>query len=239
MKHILLFENFKDEIDPAARDLFMLVSEFIITYTRPIYGGGGDNQEEYCMIKGPSENYNEVKPLIDEIQEEEKELEENIRTSDGKYIDDGDIDDLFYEKDYYKKLLQFGYYVYHYHGSEKGYIGYNPETGTYMKEEYQDDIGKSARDIFGLIHTEEIYDMFGGTGIVISGPSEESENAHKIVREIQKEIDRKLPHSRAAPRHMWVEIVNDIMKQRKYDLSDIGYRIETWYNGAESPELSR
>jgi hypothetical protein len=38
---------------------------------------------------------------------------------------------------------------------------------------------------------------------------------------------------------MWVEIVNDIMKQRKYDLSDIGYKIETWYNGAESPELSR
>jgi len=237
MKHIHLFENFDDEIDSTTRDIFGLVEEFSITYTVPIYGG--DKQEEYCKIKGPSENYNGAKPIIDEIQEEIKDLEENTRSSDGRYIDSGDIDDLFYDHDYPQKLKVFEYYIYFSHNSKQEYLKYDPTDGSYIKEGYQDNVGQSARDIFGLIHAKEIYDMFGGTGIVISGPSEESENAHKIVREIEKEINRKLPHSRSAPRHMWVEIVNDIMKQRNPDLSNIGYKIETWYNGAESPDLSR
>lgn len=236
MKHIRLFENFENDIDPITREIFGLTSVFTVTYTRPVWGG--EEQEEYCKIKGPSENYEVAKTIIDRIQKDVKELAENTRTSDGKYIDDGDIDDLFHENNYYG-LSEFGYHVYYSHGRDGESLRFDPESGTYIKEGYQDDVGQSARDIFGLIHTKEIYDMFGETGIVISGPSEESENAHKIVREIQKEINRKLPHSRAAPRHMWVEIVNDIMKQRNRDLSEIGYKIDTWYNGAESPELSR
>jgi hypothetical protein len=237
MKHIHLFENFDDEIDSTTRDIFGLVEEFSITYTVPIYGG--DKKREYCKIKGPSENYNGAKPIIDEIQEEIKDLEENTRSSDGKYIDSGDIDDLFYDHDYPQKLKVFEYYIYFSHNSKQEYLKYDPTDGSYIKEGYQDNVGQSARDIFGLIHTKEIYDMFGGTGILISGPSEESVKADTIVREIGKEIHRRLPNPRSEPRYMWIEIVNDIMKQRKSDLSNIGYKIDSWYNGASSPELSR
>ena len=236
MKHIHLFENFDDEIDSTTRDIFGLVGEFSITYTMPIYGG--DKQVEYCKIKGPIENFDKAEEIVDEIKYDINRLEDNKRSSDGKYIDDIDIDDLFYDEKYSKELAKIGYYLYYWHSDKVGYVK-NEVSEKKILEEYHDDIDSTTRDIFGLIHKKEIYDMFGGTGIVISGPSEESENAHKIVREIQKEINRKLPHSRAAPRHMWVEIVNDIMKQRNRDLSDIGYKIETWYNGAEFPELSR
>ena len=133
MKHIRLFENFNDEIDSTTRDIFGLVEEFSITYTMPIYGG--DKQEEYCKIKGPSENYKGAKPVIDEIQEEIKDLEENTRSSDGKYIDSGDIDDLFYDHDYPQRLKVFGYHIYFSDSSKQGYLKFNPTDGTYIKEE--------------------------------------------------------------------------------------------------------
>lgn len=236
MKHILLFEKFEDDLDPFTRDMFNLVNEFIITYTKPVWGG--EEQEEYCKIKGPSENYEAVKPIIDRIQRDIEQLAENERTSDGKYIDDSDIDDLFYENDYYG-LDKFGYHVYYSHGRDGESLRFDHKTGSYIKEGYQDEVGDSARDIFGLVHTIEVYDTFGSTGIAISGPSEESIKADALVREIEKEIHRKLPNPRSAPRFIWIETVNDIMKSRKSDLSEIGYKIDTWYNGAESPELSR
>jgi hypothetical protein len=236
MKHIHLFENFDDEIDSTTRDIFGLVEEFVIEYTETTYYG--NKKAEYCKIKGPSENFDKADEIVDEIKSEVDGLEKSW-ADEGRYVDEMMIDDLFYDNDYFRKLDSIGFSVYYFYGPDKGYVKHNIEDDSNLKEGYQDDVGQSARDIFGLIHTKEIYDMFGGTGILISGPSEGSENAHKIVREIEKEINRKLPHSRAAPRHMWVEIVNDIMKQRNHDLSDIGYKIETWYNGAESPDLSR
>lgn len=236
MKHIRLFENFEDVVDQTTRDIFGLTSEFIITYTKPVWGG--EEQEEYCKIKGPLENYEAVKPIIDRIQQDIEQLAENERSSDGKYIDDGDIDDLFYENDYYG-LDKFGYHVYYSHGRDGESLRFDHKTGSYIKEGYNDDISSTTRDIFGLIHTNEVHDLFGPTGIVISGPSEESVKANTIVREIELEIHRRLPGIHAAPRKIWVEIVNAIVRIRKSDLSEIGYKIDTWYNGAESPELSR
>jgi hypothetical protein len=108
-----------------------------------------------------------------------------------------------------------------------------------FEDEYTNDIDSLTREIFGLTHTIDVYDLFGATGIVISGPSEESVNAQKIVREIEGEIHRKLPNPRSAPRYMWIETVNGIMQTKKSELSNIGYKIDSWYNGAESPDLSR
>jgi len=235
MRHILLFENFEDDIDPFTREMFGLENEFFIEYTEPT--PYGDKRTEYCKIKGPSENFDRAEEIVDEIKDGVEGFEKSW-ADEGRYVDEMMLDDLFYDNDYFKKLDSIGYSVYYFHGPNKGYIKHEMDEDP-IKEEYTNDIDSTTRDIFGLYHTDEIYDMFGGTGIVISGPSEESENAHKIVREIEKEINRKLPHSRAAPRHMWVEIVNDIMQQRKSELLRIGYKIETWYNGAESPELSR
>ena len=236
MKHIRLFENFNDDAGQSARDIFGLTSEFVINYTQPYWGG--EEEVEYCKVEGPSENSDEASKIVDKINHGIIKLADNKRSSDGKYIDSMDIDDLFYDEGYFKELENIGYYVYYWHSDKYGYIKAD-SVENQVKEGYQDEVGDSARDIFVLVHTIEVYDIFGSTGIAISGPSEESVKANTIVREIESEIHKRLPNPRSAPRFMWIETVNDIMKRRKSDLSEIGYKIDTWYNGAESPELSR
>lgn len=235
MKHILLFENFEDDIDPLTRDIFGLEDEFVIEYTEPT--PYGDKRTEYCKIKGPSENLYPAEELVDEIREEVEELERNW-ADEGRYVDEMMLDDLFYDNDYFKKLDSIGYSVYYFHGPNKGYVKHEIDEDP-IKEEHTNDIDSLTREIFGLTHTIDVYDLFGSTGIVVSGPSEESVNAHKIVREIEGEIHRRLPNPRSAPRYMWIETVNGIMQTKKSELSKIGYKIDTWYNGAESPEHSR
>lgn len=236
MKHIRLFENFEDPLDPSTRDIFGLEDEFVIEYTEPTYYG--NKKAEYCKIKGPSENFDKADEIVDEIKSEVDRLEKSWG-DEGRYVDEMMIDDLFYDNDYFRKLDAIGYSVYYFYGPDKGYVKHNIEEDSNLKEGYQDDVGQSARDLFGLTHTIEVYDLFGSTGIMVSGPSEESVNAHKIVREIEVEIHRRLPNPRSAPRNMWIEVVNGIMQTKKSELSNIGYKIDTWYNGAESPEHSR
>jgi hypothetical protein len=234
MKHIRLFENFEDVVDQTTRDIFDLTSEFRIYFD--LHEWAGTKREEYCMIKGPSENSEAAKQLIFEIQSEVDKLEDAYE----KYINEFEINDLFDDEGYHYRLQDIGYYVY-YKDHNNSYLKYVPPANTTqeVKEGYRDEVGDSARDIFGLVHTIEVYDLFGSTGIAISGPSEESVKANTIVREIESEIHKRLPNPRSAPRFIWIETVNDIMKRRKSDLSEIGYKIDTWYSGAESPELSR
>lgn len=120
MKHIRLFENFEDDIDPLTREIFGLVSEFTINYIEPNWGG--EKETEYCKIKGPTENSDKAEEIVTEIKREIDLLADNIRSSDGKYIDSMDIDDLFYDKGYFKELERIGYYVYYWHSDKIGYV---------------------------------------------------------------------------------------------------------------------
>jgi hypothetical protein len=119
MKHIILFEKFDDPLDPSTRDIFGLEDQFSIKFTEPTYNG--DKELEYCMIKGPSENFDKAEEIVDEIKEEIDNLEENWR-DEGRYIDETDIDDLFYTNNYREKLKEIGYNIYHWQGPKIGYV---------------------------------------------------------------------------------------------------------------------
>jgi hypothetical protein len=119
MKHILLFENFDDHLDPSTRDIFGLEDRFSITFIDHTYHG--DQKLEYCMIKGPSENFDKAEEIVDAIKEEVDDLEEKWR-DEGRYIDETDIDDLFYVNNYREKLKEIGYSIYYWHGPKTGYV---------------------------------------------------------------------------------------------------------------------
>jgi hypothetical protein len=119
MKYILLFENFKDDIDPLPREIFGLEDEFVIEYTEAT--PYGNKKAEYCKIKGPSENSDRAEELVDEIKEEVEGLERSW-ADEGRYVDEMMVDDLFYDNDYFRKLDSIGYSVYYFYGPSKGYV---------------------------------------------------------------------------------------------------------------------
>ena len=85
MRHILLFENFEDDIDPFTREMFGLENEFFIEYTEPT--PYGDKRTEYCKIKGPSENFDWAEEIVDEIKDGVEGFEKSW-ADEGRYVDD-------------------------------------------------------------------------------------------------------------------------------------------------------
>lgn len=96
-------------------------------------------------------------------------------------------------------------------------------------EEYNE-VPDIARDLLGLSKTFKIYDIFGDTGITISGPLEEEEMAKALVRSIHSGILATAgQHGRNSPNASWAEMVNDLIKKYDPELSKIGYHVDSWY----------
>lgn len=104
-------------------------------------------------------------------------------------------------------------------------------------EDYKD-LPDIAKDIFGLTHTFVINDMHGDTGIRISGPIENKEDVEPIIGMISIDIRRNLTPS-IRSRSFWVDMANHLVKQQVEQLARHGYKVDKWYNGAPSPDLSK
>ena len=111
MKHLLLYENYEDDLPDMARDLFDLQKSFNIVYEVPVYGGS--EEDVYAEIKGPSENYHLALPIMQELQKEVTRMEDNQKSDDGRYISSLDISDLIWDLKLEKPLNDLGFYFYY------------------------------------------------------------------------------------------------------------------------------
>jgi hypothetical protein len=97
-------------------------------------------------------------------------------------------------------------------------------------EEYNE-VPDIARDLLGLNKTFKIYDIFGDTGITISGPLEEEEMAQVIIKMIHSGILAIAgQHGRNPVDDFWISLVNDLVEKYQPELSKIGYHVDSWYN---------
>lgn len=120
MKHLLLYENFEDDLSDLTRDMFGLTRSFDITYQHPVYAG--ENEERVCYtVKGPEENYHLALPLLQKLQDEVHKMED----SSEEYISELEISDLIWNLEIEKPLNDLGYYFYD--GNKKLPVGPYPK----------------------------------------------------------------------------------------------------------------
>ena len=112
MKHLRIFEEFKDDLPSIARDMFDLTHTFEIKYSAPREPWGSIKEIVYAEIKGPLENFDQAKEIADELQDGVERAEDNF-ASDGAYVDDGDIDEFVEKYDFVNRFAKLGYYFYY------------------------------------------------------------------------------------------------------------------------------
>jgi hypothetical protein len=111
MKHLLLYENYEDDLPDMARDFFDLYKTFEIKYTEAT--PRGDKEAIHSQIKGPAENYHLALPLMQKLQDAVSKLE-NLKGQEGEYINEIDIEDIIWDNlDAAETLEGLGYYFYY------------------------------------------------------------------------------------------------------------------------------
>ena len=110
MKHLLLYENYEDDLPDMARDLFDLYKTFEIKYTEAT--DRGEEEAVHSQIKGPAENYHLALPLMQKLQNAVIKLED-LKAQEGEYISEIDIEDLIWDLGIAEPLEELGYYFYY------------------------------------------------------------------------------------------------------------------------------
>jgi hypothetical protein len=122
MRHIKLYEEYQDPLDPMARDMFGLTSEVLVWHHHNEWSD--ESKGDYVMV-GPSEQEDEAKKLADLIrphlaergyewqQEEDAREDAEDEDEEEEMMDLEDYIDLYLEKrlPYREAVKQIGYEI--------------------------------------------------------------------------------------------------------------------------------